>query len=35
MIFTRDDHGRIDGFTVSSGRVWKVRFKRMEGPYPG
>jgi hypothetical protein len=34
MIFTRDDQGRIDGFTMSSGRVWKVRFRRLEGPFP-
>lgn len=25
MTFTRDANGRVDGFTMSSGRVWKVR----------
>jgi hypothetical protein len=34
VIFTRDGPGRIDGFTVSEGRVWKVRFRRLDGPYP-
>jgi len=34
VIFTRDDRGRIDGFTMSSGRVWKVRFRRMDGSSP-
>ncbi len=34
VIFTRDDRGRIDGFTISTGRVWKVRFRRLDGPYP-
>jgi hypothetical protein len=34
VVFTRNDRGRIDGFTVSSGRVWKVRFRRLDGPYP-
>lgn len=34
VIFTRDDQGRINGFTMSSGRVWKVRFERLDGPYP-
>lgn len=34
VMFTRDDQGRIDGFTISSGRVWKVRFRRLEGPHP-
>jgi hypothetical protein len=34
VIFTRDTQGRINGFTVSSGRVWKVRFRRLDGPYP-
>lgn len=28
--FTRDDDGRVDGFTISTGRVWKVRFDRRE-----
>lgn len=35
LIFSRDDQGRVDGFTVSSGRAWKVRFTRMEGRDPG
>lgn len=35
VFFTRDSQGEIDGFTMSAGRVWKVRFRRLEGPYPG
>lgn len=35
VIFTRNPKGDVDGFTISSGRVWKVRFRRLEGPYPG
>jgi len=35
VIFTRDDRGLVDGFTISSGRVWKVRFTRLDGPFPG
>jgi CubicO group peptidase (beta-lactamase class C family) len=35
VIFTRNPQGEVDGFTISSGRVWKVRFRRMEAPYPG
>jgi CubicO group peptidase (beta-lactamase class C family) len=31
LTFTRDSDGRVDGFTASSGRVWKVRFDRMQG----
>ena len=30
LTFTRDADGRVDGFTASSGRVWKVRFDRVE-----
>jgi CubicO group peptidase (beta-lactamase class C family) len=29
--FTRDERGSIDGFTISNGRVWGVRFDRVEG----
>jgi len=32
--FTRDVGGRPDGFTMSAGRVWKVRFRRMDRPNP-
>ena len=28
MTFTGDDRGRVEGFTLSSGRVRKVRFGR-------
>jgi len=35
VIFTRNPQGEVDGFTISSGRVWKVRFRRLEAPYPG
>ena len=35
VFFSRDPQGRIDGFTMSAGRVWKIRFRRLEGPYPG
>lgn len=28
--FTRDDRGRVSGFTLSDGRVWGVRFERTE-----
>jgi hypothetical protein len=35
VIFSRNSQGEIDGFTISSGRVWKVRFRRLEGRYPG
>ncbi len=28
--FTRDPSGRIDGFRLSQGRVWNVRFDRMD-----
>ncbi len=30
LTFTRDSDRRVDGFTASSGRVWKVRFDRVE-----
>ena len=29
--FTRDAGGRVDGFTLSDGRVWNVRFDRVGG----
>jgi CubicO group peptidase (beta-lactamase class C family) len=29
--FTRDSRGRLDGFTLSDGRVWGVRFERVQG----
>lgn len=29
LTFTRGTDGRLDGFTISSGRVWKVRFNRV------
>jgi CubicO group peptidase (beta-lactamase class C family) len=29
--FTRDSAGRVDGFTLSDGRVWNVRFVRTDG----
>lgn len=29
--FTRDPAGNVNGFTVSDGRVWKVRFQRVRG----
>jgi CubicO group peptidase (beta-lactamase class C family) len=32
VTFSRDPEGRVQGFTVSSGRVWKVRFDRRERP---
>lgn len=35
VIFSRNPRGEIDGFTISNGRVWKVRFRRLEEPYPG
>ena len=35
VIFSRNPQGEIDGFTTSSGRVWKVRFRRLTAPYPG
>jgi len=35
VIFTRNPQAEVDGFTISSGRVWKVRFRRLEAPYPG
>jgi hypothetical protein len=35
VIFTRDAQGAIDGFTMSSGRAWKIRFRKLEGPLPG
>lgn len=31
VVFSRDDRGRVDGFTISSGRSWKVRFRRLAG----
>ncbi|MHB1192261.1 MAG: serine hydrolase domain-containing protein [Longimicrobiales bacterium] len=30
-VFTRDASGRIEGFTLSDGRVWNVRFRREAG----
>ena len=30
-VFTRDASGRIEGFTLSDGRVWNVRFRRVAG----
>ncbi|HSW31070.1 MAG TPA: serine hydrolase domain-containing protein [Longimicrobiales bacterium] len=30
-VFTRDASGRIEGFTISDGRVWNVRFRREAG----
>ena len=36
VLFTRDSRGAIDGFTMSSSRVWKVRFRKLEGePHTG
>jgi hypothetical protein len=35
ILFTRDSLGVVDGFTQSSGRVWKVRFRKLDGPLPG
>jgi hypothetical protein len=34
VTFFRNESGQVAGFTQSSGRVWKVRFRRLEGPYP-
>jgi CubicO group peptidase (beta-lactamase class C family) len=31
LTFTRDAAGRVNGFTISSGRVWGVRFDRAGG----
>jgi CubicO group peptidase (beta-lactamase class C family) len=30
ITFTRDSLGEVDGFTMSSGRVWKVRFRKLD-----
>lgn len=30
-VFTRDVSGAVEGFTVSQGRVWNVRFRRADG----
>ena len=35
VLFTRDPGGSIDGFTMSSGRAWKIRFRKLDGPLPG
>ena len=35
VVFSRNSQGEVDGFTRSMGRVWKVKFRRLEGPYPG
>jgi hypothetical protein len=29
VVFTRDSLGAVDGFIMSSSRVWKIRFRRM------
>jgi hypothetical protein len=29
--FSRDASGRVTGFRLSDGRVWNVRFERVEG----
>jgi CubicO group peptidase (beta-lactamase class C family) len=31
-VFTRDAAGSVDGFTLSDGRVWNVRFRRVRAP---
>jgi hypothetical protein len=30
ITFRRDDSGRIDGLSVSQGRVWNLRFERLQ-----
>ena len=35
VLFSRDSEGSVDGFTMSTGRVWKVRFRKLDGPLPG
>jgi len=35
ILFTRDSQGTIDAFTQSSGRVWKIRFRKLDAPLPG
>lgn len=34
LSFTRDGEGRVDGFTLSGPRTWKVVFRRVERPAP-
>lgn len=34
LTFTRDGEGRVDGFTLSGPRAWKVAFRRVERPAP-
>ncbi len=31
LVFTRDSRSRVDGFRMSDGRVWGVRFERLGG----
>ncbi|MCK5653265.1 MAG: hypothetical protein KAJ42_17890, partial [Gemmatimonadetes bacterium] len=31
LTFTRGADGSLDGFSISSGRVWKIRFDRVPG----
>ena len=31
VVFTRDAGSRIDGYRLSDGRVWNVRFERVTG----
>jgi CubicO group peptidase (beta-lactamase class C family) len=35
VLFTRDPEGSVDGFTMSSGRAWKIRFRKLDEPPPG
>ncbi len=34
-VFTRDAAGAVDGFSLSDGRVWNVRFRRAAAPRDG
>jgi CubicO group peptidase (beta-lactamase class C family) len=34
LTFTRDGEDRVDGFTVSGPRTWKVTFRKVERPAP-
>lgn len=34
LTFTRDREGRVEGFTLSGPRTWKVDFRRVERPAP-
>ncbi|NIP57134.1 MAG: serine hydrolase, partial [Gemmatimonadetes bacterium] len=34
LTFTRGEDGRVDGFTLSGPRTWKLRFRRVEKPAP-